>query len=1456
MVHISLKSAAKLAADRSFFQGLKNNGFIFLATALCFFSLTLSAQKIELQQKWATNQKAFIESAATVADIDNNGLDEAVITSQEEVIAVGKDGNTLWRWRTKGRFMTYPTILKRTAESSLIYVADNRGLLSCLDGKGKVVWQADLSGGSEWSANVIADLYGNGSYELIQTDVTGDISVFDALTGKLIKKTTIIGQPVSPSVGDLDGDGKSEIVIATTDGFITALGSDLSELWRIKIGSSSESWSTSAPVMFGASDGKTYIAAASGSGEIFCLNSQGKPVWQFPTNVPVSSSISVSDFDQDGQTDIFLVTHTGLIYRFDEKGNLLWNIDMQGRSLAPGAIGDINNDGKPEYILSTQQGHILVLNNEGEVVFDHQLPSRAINVTPSFGHITGNPDKLDMILTGGESGTAYCFETPVTQNPKMQWSNYRCNIQNTGSWFGLTKSDDLRMVPQNLSWNRLFIGEKIQFTIYNPKPGAKPLKAKVVGISPNGAKSSAVANIYGYEGELLLPADLTFPGKYEFEWSISNSDGKVLLSSSRSVTVIPFENDRALAAQSISILKSSADKIEPVLPLSAQALRKEASDLQLEANAISQLQASVSVAEPMSVHTTIKKTSALNEQSKRAIAVSAILNKASALGAGTSLIAFEGAKWDNRKVDLQLPSAVVNPVLINHSVVPGEHHPVPVVLFNITDHLLNARVVIENKNGGINVTAMRSVNTASSLGEESWDALPEIDESGVVSIPALSAREVWLDIKVGNVESGKHTIGVTFQALNGAGVLDSPTNPHAVDAPETKVLIALDVLPFKMAASTEFHMCTWSPSTGPEIPGLLAHGNNVFLITNPVFKYNEKNELTGFDYTETDKALTQLKDKGVFLLVNGLPGIKEEFGGEGYKKQFDRYLKDLIPHLASYGIGLDQFALYPIDEPGGSGWKAVNQVVKFGEVVHGVNPEVMIYQDGGGELPMFEAMSKYVNVWSPTIDWVADKSPEMNIMRTKKKFLWSYNCSYASSRPVGPNIKNINLIYEFRTAALLALRNEVNGIGFWCYNSTPGNPWSRITLEYNLVYPGMTKSITSRRWEAVREGIEDFRIVTALKKYLNTETNPDAASCKKIEHLMTVSLPDLIDPGYQAMKLGQSREVFDKVCSELKMEAFRNEMIDCIKAVIASKSAGLRNKTSAEKLGFPSGKKVLLLHIDDAGMCPEANTATQNYIGKGYLHSAAVMMPCPNAAAMIAWARNHPDEDIGLHLTLTSEWSKYRWGPLSNPAKVPGLIDPEGKLWAEVPDVISHASATEVETEIRAQLDKSIAMGYRPGHIDSHMGTLFESVDYIKVFMKVAEEYHIPANIIDFSNPETAENFAKASGYPLPLEVISQAGEYKLPKLDNFTSVPEGKTYTEKRGNFFKMVESLREGLTEIIFHPSVPTENMKSITATWQQRAWEAELFADPLVIQFLKDKGVIFTNWKEIMKRFDKQN
>ncbi len=179
-----------------------------------------------------------------------------------------------------------------------------------------------------------------------------------------------------------------------------------------------------------------------------------------------------------------------------------------------------------------------------------------------------------------------------------------------------------------------------------------------------------------------------------------------------------------------------------------------------------------------------------------------------------------------------------------------------------------------------------------------------------------------------------------------------------------------------------------------------------------------------------------------------------------------------------------------------------------------------------------------------------------------------------------------------------------------------------------------------------------------------------------------------------------------------------------------------------------------------------------------------------------------------------------------------------------------NATAEEVEKEIRAQIDKAISAGIKPGHIDTHMGTLYASLGFTKAYLKVAMEYNIPAMVIEFTK-DVVEKF-QGQGYPITKELIEFISNYTLPKLDAFYAALNGSSYQEKKQNFFKLVRSLKPGITEIIFHPSVESDNLKSITNSWQQRVWEAQMFSDPEVIQFFKDEGVLFTNWKEMMERF----
>ncbi len=122
--------------------------------------------------------------------------------------------------------------------------------------------------------------------------------------------------------------------------------------------------------------------------------------------------------------------------------------------------------------------------------------------------------------------------------------------------------------------------------------------------------------------------------------------------------------------------------------------------------------------------------------------------------------------------------------------------------------------------------------------------------------------------------------------------------------------------------------------------------------------------------------------------------------------------------------------------------------------------------------------------------------------------------------------------------------------------------------------------------------------------------------------------------------------------------------------------------TLAERMGFSPDDVILIIHADDVGMCRSVNMATFSAFEVGMIKCGSIMVPCPWFQEVAAYCRENPDADLGIHLTLTSEWKYYRWGPVASKDKVPSLIDEEGFLWRSSQQVQENAKAEEVEFAI------------------------------------------------------------------------------------------------------------------------------------------------------------------------------
>jgi outer membrane protein assembly factor BamB len=1105
---------------------------------------------------WKVDTTTRLYTAGTVADINGDGLGEIILAGMNEIIAVDGKGKTLWRNAVKERYCTWPAVLMRKGAPPLIFAADNGGNLWCLDGTGKDVWQARLSAPANWSAAAVSDVNGDGRAEVVQTDEDGMVWAFDALTGKPVWKRSVEGGiAASPSVGDLTGDGKPEVAIATETGYLAVLNGDGTILWRRKQGKELNT----APVIFTAADGEGRIVGAGDDGGVFCTDSKGNTLWRRTAGSAMDSSISVGDLDQDGRADIFLVTGAGRIMRLDEDGNVIWTLDMQMRTDASGAIADLNGDGRLEYVLCTHKALLLALNDKGDVVFQQELPGvpNAYNATPTFGDVTKSSPGREMVVCGGDSGYLFLFSTPAPADAPLQWGTYRRDMTMVGSWPGLARSQTAggTMTPVDLAWNTVYCGQGIRFLVTNADSMSRPVRAEATCITPAGTRHTATASIHSAKGDLVLPVDVLAPGTYRVSWALRGAEGKRLAGGSRDITLQPFANDRSLAEKSSASLRAAADSAQDALPLTAVALRREARLLDDTAAALEPLQRAALQPSSSVQREAIAETAALVASAQRGLKIADIARQAALSGASTSIVAFEGPMCESRGVAGLLPERAGAPLELKRRSVRGEHEPVAANLFNVTDRELHVRVVIEAPEG-IRVSPHRAFPVVTSAGNIAFDALPELDETGTLTVPSLSSQQLWLDIDTGRAAAGDYEIKVRLLALDGAGVLDTSKSDQAVAPPETGVVIGLSVLPFEMAPSGAFRLCTWAYVESSQFKdiadatyeNLLAHGNNVFTVSAlPEAAYDERGALTStIGYAKFDAAIERFRGKDVVLLLNGFPPLKaatgkDEYGSANYAKALKPYLNGLMEHLAGLGFDREHWALYPIDEAGGTGWDLINATVQFGKMVRAANPRVQIYADAGGSDPaMMEAIAPYIDIWSPGINLVASDPRQFGIMKATGKTLWSYNCSYNNYNKAltsGRSLKEADVVSEYRIAGIWAFRHGLTGAGFWTSITGPEDPWTRTRTEYLMLYPGLSRPVTSRRWEAVREGIEDFRILAALKGRFNAERSAalSEAARAKMKRVLQVSIPRFIDG----------------LTDEAGLDALRSEIMDCVQAVIA-----------------------------------------------------------------------------------------------------------------------------------------------------------------------------------------------------------------------------------------------------------------------------------------------------------------
>lgn len=291
-------------------------------------------------------------------------------------------------------------------------------------------------------------------------------------------------------------------------------------------------------------------------------------------------------------------------------------------------------------------------------------------------------------------------------------------------------------------------------------------------------------------------------------------------------------------------------------------------------------------------------------------------------------------------------------------------------------------------------------------------------------------------------------------------------------------------------------------------------------------------------------------------------------------------------------------------------------------------------------------------------------------------------------------------------------------------------------------------------------------------------------------------------------------------------------------------------------------EKYLIINADDFGMCKAHNLATVDLFNRGAITSATVMAPCPFASSAVKFAAMHPELSVGVHLTTTSEWKSYRWGPLSKNAT--SMVDSDGCFFRNSSDFASYAKKSEVEEELVRQIEALRSMGLVPSHLDNHMGSLYGVTNgdfgLLELVICIAGRYGLPFR---FPKKITKDSFTNGTlDIQVSPDVVEEYLCHILRLAENYGVLmpdylvpgdwkgPQDQSYENFREYIYEMYRSFENGVTETYIHPAVECDEIKEITPFWHRRVWEYKLFSDPMTLDFVHSNGIKLIGYRELQK------
>ena len=280
----------------------------------------------------------------------------------------------------------------------------------------------------------------------------------------------------------------------------------------------------------------------------------------------------------------------------------------------------------------------------------------------------------------------------------------------------------------------------------------------------------------------------------------------------------------------------------------------------------------------------------------------------------------------------------------------------------------------------------------------------------------------------------------------------------------------------------------------------------------------------------------------------------------------------------------------------------------------------------------------------------------------------------------------------------------------------------------------------------------------------------------------------------------------------------------------------------AQKLGYPQDTKLLIIHADDAGLSHSENQATIQALQNGSVNSYSIMVPCPWFYEMATFAKNNPNYDCGVHLTLTCEWENYKFGPILPVTEVSSLVDQDGYFYKTRKDFRNNAKPEEIKKELTAQIERALQFGIQPTHLDSHMCSVGVTPEILEIYKDLGKTYALPV----FINKEFVESISLSDKkYDYENTLVS---DNLL--IGYFNDFEKG----ELKSSYAKALDNVEPGFNVFLLHPAFDDREMQGITinhpnfgSAWRQI--DFDFFTSEECKSKLKENNIQLITWRDIL-------